>query len=224
MSSYSNSSRNVGRHHDDRRGQYEPLPSSRHSRDTRGLYAADASMTFGSSLSSLSRSSTLVNDSGSHSGSHHSKSSNTPMGRRGDRKRFEGFTGTPHGRTSMNSTSNYSDRSSFKDHSSRQYSSRYRDQQGERPRKRVDYYAVLGVSHNASTNQITSASRDLALKHHPDRRNYANSADMEDAENQRISQIYEAYYVLSNKAKRQMYDMAEKAGHGYRDDEALSDA
>ena len=63
-----------------------------------------------------------------------------------------------------------------------------------------DLYEVLGVARDASTEQIKSAYRKLALKHHPDR----NPGDKE-AE-QTFREAAEAYSVLSDAEKRARYD------------------
>ncbi|MBI2859958.1 MAG: DnaJ domain-containing protein [Chloroflexi bacterium] len=64
-----------------------------------------------------------------------------------------------------------------------------------------DYYAILGVSRNASDQQIKEAYRKLARKHHPD----VNSGDKSAEE--KFKKINEAYEVLSNKESRQKYDL-----------------
>jgi len=63
-----------------------------------------------------------------------------------------------------------------------------------------DYYEVLGVSRNASEDDMKKAYRKLALKFHPDR----NKGDKEAEE--RFKEINEAYAVLSDTEKRQQYD------------------
>ena len=63
-----------------------------------------------------------------------------------------------------------------------------------------DYYEVLGVSRSASDNEIKKAYRKLAMKYHPDR----NPDDKEAEEN--FKQATEAYEVLSDSQKRQIYD------------------
>lgn len=63
-----------------------------------------------------------------------------------------------------------------------------------------DYYEILGVNRNASPNEIKQAFRSLALEHHPD----VNSGDRE-AE-ARFKEINEAYQVLSDPEKREVYD------------------
>jgi molecular chaperone DnaJ len=66
--------------------------------------------------------------------------------------------------------------------------------------KKRDYYEVLGVSRNASPDEIKKAYRQMALKYHPDR----NPGDKEAEE--RFKEAAEAYDVLSDPAKRQRYD------------------
>ncbi|MGI5841010.1 MAG: DnaJ C-terminal domain-containing protein [Patescibacteria group bacterium] len=62
-----------------------------------------------------------------------------------------------------------------------------------------DYYEVLGVSKNASSDEIKKAYRKLALEYHPDRN---KSSDAEE----KFKEINEAYEVLSNDQKKQAYD------------------
>ena len=64
----------------------------------------------------------------------------------------------------------------------------------------LDYYEVLGVSRSASPEDIKKAYRKLAMKFHPDR----NPGDKEAEE--KFKQSTEAYEVLSDSSKRQIYD------------------
>ncbi len=64
-----------------------------------------------------------------------------------------------------------------------------------------DYYDVLGVSRDADAQQVKKAYRNLARKLHPD----ANHADPEAEE--KFKEISEAYEVLSNPERRQVYDL-----------------
>ncbi len=70
-----------------------------------------------------------------------------------------------------------------------------------------DYYEVLGVSRTAAVEEIKSAYRKAALKWHPDR-NPENKADAE----VNFRECTEAYSVLSDPQKRQLYDTYGHAG------------
>src|ERR1700694_2594304 len=63
-----------------------------------------------------------------------------------------------------------------------------------------DYYETLGVPKNASADDIRKSYRKLARKHHPD----LNPGDKSSEE--RFKNVKEAYDVLSDAKKRQMYD------------------
>ena len=65
----------------------------------------------------------------------------------------------------------------------------------------MDYYQLLGVSREASPDEIKKAYRKLALKYHPDKA----KGDKKVAE-EKFKQISEAYAVLSNPEKRKEYD------------------
>lgn len=76
-----------------------------------------------------------------------------------------------------------------------------------------DYYEILGVGREASPDELKSAFRKLAVKYHPDR-----NPDNPEAE-KTFKQLAEAYDVLSDPKKRQMYDryghdMGRASGHG----------
>jgi len=63
-----------------------------------------------------------------------------------------------------------------------------------------DYYEVLGIPRDAGDEEIKKAYRRLALKYHPDR----NPGDKEAEEN--FKEAAEAYEVLRDREKRQIYD------------------
>jgi molecular chaperone DnaJ len=64
-----------------------------------------------------------------------------------------------------------------------------------------DYYEVLGVSKNASSEEIKKAYRKVAIKYHPDK----NPNNKKEAE-EKFKEAAEAYSVLSNPERRQRYD------------------
>ena len=68
-----------------------------------------------------------------------------------------------------------------------------------------DYYEVIGVSKTASAEEIKQQYRKLALKFHPDKN---KSADAQE----HFKEISEAYAVLSDSSKRQLYDQHGHAG------------
>lgn len=70
-----------------------------------------------------------------------------------------------------------------------------------------DYYEVLGVSRTASVEEIKTAFRKAALKYHPDR----HPEDKAEAE-VKFRECSEAYSVLSDAQKRQVYDTYGHAG------------
>src|SRR5437773_9658398 len=63
-----------------------------------------------------------------------------------------------------------------------------------------DYYETLGVPRKADTEEIRKAYRKLARKYHPD----LNPGDKSSED--RFKNVQEAYDVLSDTKKRQMYD------------------
>jgi molecular chaperone DnaJ len=71
-----------------------------------------------------------------------------------------------------------------------------------------DYYEILGVPKTAALADIKKAYRSLALKYHPDR---VAENEKKEAE-EKFKEISEAYGVLSDPQKRQLYDQHGHAG------------
>src|SRR5580700_8563678 len=63
-----------------------------------------------------------------------------------------------------------------------------------------DYYELLGVPRKATVKEVRAAYRKLARKYHPDLNPGDKSAE------EKFKQIQEAYEVISDSKKRQMYD------------------
>src|SRR6186713_2444879 len=72
-----------------------------------------------------------------------------------------------------------------------------------------DYYKVLEVARDASEADIKKAYRRLAMKHHPDRNPNDNQSE------EQFKEAKEAYEVLSDPARRAIYDQ-----HGHEGLEA----
>ena len=62
-----------------------------------------------------------------------------------------------------------------------------------------DFYKVLGVSKNASPDEIKKAYRKLAVQYHPDKNKSKDAAE-------KFKEVSKAYEVLSDSQKRQTYD------------------
>ena len=74
------------------------------------------------------------------------------------------------------------------------------------PSVKRDYYEILGVQRGATDQEIKSAYRKLALQFHPDRN--PNNPDAEE----KFKECSEAYAVLADSEKREMYNRFGHAG------------
>lgn len=72
--------------------------------------------------------------------------------------------------------------------------------------KMKDFYSILGVSQDASKEEIKKAYKNLAKKYHPD----ANSGNK--AAEDKFKEVTEAYEVLSDDEKRSKYDRLKSSG------------
>ena len=70
----------------------------------------------------------------------------------------------------------------------------------------LNYYAVLGVSLQASQEEIKQSYRKLALQYHPDRNQGNRQAE------QKIREVNAAYEILGDPAARKTYDRL-RLGH-----------
>lgn len=80
-------------------------------------------------------------------------------------------------------------------------SEQHKAEEDNKPQKTYDYYKLLGIAHNATTDEIKRAYRVLALKTHPD----VNRDDK--YANERFSALNKVYHILSNNWERLSYDI-----------------
>lgn len=89
----------------------------------------------------------------------------------------------------------------------------------EKEAKKKDYYKILGLSKDAGENDIRKAYKKLAVKWHPDKN--TESEEKRAVAEKTFKDINEAYAVLSDPKKRQMFDSGvdpndpESGGHGF---------
>ncbi len=70
-----------------------------------------------------------------------------------------------------------------------------------------DYYKVLGIAKGASEDEIKKAYRKQALRYHPDKNKSPGAED-------KFKEIAEAYDVLSDAKKKDIYDRFGEEGSG----------
>lgn len=79
--------------------------------------------------------------------------------------------------------------------------------------RKLDYYEVLGVRHDAALSDIKGAYFNFAKKYHPDRIVNAPDPDIKEKANFVFAEINKAYETLSNPEKKKDYD-----DKGYKED------
>ncbi len=84
------------------------------------------------------------------------------------------------------------------------------DKMAEIYSNRKDYYQILGVSCDATEEEIKRAYRRLALQFHPDRNPSSKWAE------EKFKEVSEAYGVLIDRQKREKYDQARRFGFDQR--------
>jgi DnaJ homolog subfamily C member 7 len=77
----------------------------------------------------------------------------------------------------------------------------------EKKSKRKNYYLILGVDKNATSNEIKKAYKKSALLNHPDKNSETEEKRL--IAEQKFKDIGEAYTILSNPEKKQRYDNGE---------------
>ena len=78
-------------------------------------------------------------------------------------------------------------------------------QKKDKESKKKDYYGALGLVKGCSDADLKKAYRTLAMKYHPDKNRNKSEAEQTDAE-KKFKEITEAYGVLSDPKKKEMYD------------------
>lgn len=87
-----------------------------------------------------------------------------------------------------------------------------------------DYYSILGVQRGASDADLKRQYKELAKKYHPDRQQGKSDEEKKAAE-EKFKEINEAYQVLSDPQKKQMYDTygtVDGMGGGMSAEEAMA--
>ena len=79
-----------------------------------------------------------------------------------------------------------------------------------------DYYKILNVERNSNEDEIKTAYRKLALKHHPDK-NQGNPEAVE-----KFKEISEAYSVIGDKDKRKQYDVMGSVDDNFGDEDPFN--
>ncbi|XP_039487282.1 dnaJ protein homolog 1-like [Drosophila santomea] len=76
-----------------------------------------------------------------------------------------------------------------------------------------DYYKILGIDRNASSEDVKKGYRRMALRYHPDKNDHPQAEEQ-------FREVVAAFEVLSNKEKREIYDQYGEDGLKCDDDPA----
>ncbi|XP_016959467.1 dnaJ homolog subfamily B member 4 [Drosophila biarmipes] len=68
-----------------------------------------------------------------------------------------------------------------------------------------DYYKILGIERNASSDDVKKGYRRMALRYHPDKNDHPQAEE-------HFKEVVAAFEVLSDKEKRQIYDQFGEEG------------
>ena len=85
-----------------------------------------------------------------------------------------------------------------------------------------DLYAILGLQHGASIDEVKKAFKKLAIQYHPDKQQGKSDAEKKQAE-EKFKEINEAYSILSDAKKKQEYDTFGSVGGGMHMDGDFAD-
>lgn len=86
----------------------------------------------------------------------------------------------------------------------------WNEKEEEEEEEEMDHYKVLGLSRNASRDNIKEAFRRLAVELHPDKHSRSSKA-IRDSATLRFKQVSEAYQVLSDHRRRADYDLRSRS-------------
>lgn len=81
----------------------------------------------------------------------------------------------------------------------------------------MDLYQILGITRDSSHDKIKKAYRELAMKYHPDKNKDPSAED-------KFKEISRAYSILSDKGKRERYNLTGETDDNWSDSESESDS
>ena len=75
----------------------------------------------------------------------------------------------------------------------------------EKKARKKDYYGIMGLTKPSNDPDIKKAYKKLAVQYHPDKNREKSEAEQQDAE-KKFRDLNEAYGVLNDPKKKQLYD------------------